>query len=719
MAQSSCRSISQPKLNFVRRVVQTICLGMLTVGTVAGFYWQRGYVANILSAMSPENELPNFWSRTWKSVPLPSRKAIGDPERIRWLLPVGRTELLHTKGGFAGTVQPGDDLQWHQQRKFACVFESLVHRTIESNDGVRVVELRRFESVRTARLFSEAEHLELALGPPDKEILRGFPPTDRAGMKKIPADRLADAMLDGGADVLQAEASSTAYLQVDSLSGKTVRITYVDGQGVVSVEPVGCTLSDSDRRFLAHTCPLADAYLAPATGADGQSAPLDASYLTFLFDPSLRQVPRGSAEVESSASGARQAAATRIRLIPAPYGPESDPTAVPEGKLNFGLNGGRVESAVLQGDLVSLSWPSYPAECVFPQVLGDARQPVLRLSYSCAAAEESSPIALAARADGRLLCLPGPSQSQLQSRHLAGAAWHGPDDDDPFVDLVAARMLLLAMATGCFWCGRRLARRGRAYVTAGTAAVAVGLLVTFSVYVHGRLYLAELLPLSSAIVLGNWIPPGAALVIGILSQQRSIPPWRRAILILVLAALGGATLADDSGPAEPLSQHQWSADGVCIQTAPATCSACAAATLLAYQGINASEAEMAHLCLSKKTGTPLLGLYRGLKLKTRGTRWDVDVIRCSFDELKRLDSFPAVLSVRLGETYVLGAGASGRETKRQGGTCHAIVLFGFLPDGRADIGDPSQYRHDHAYWPADDLKNSYMGEGIRLVQRRW
>lgn len=708
----------------LRRAVRVLCLGILALGVGTGFYWQRGYVANIISATSPESESPAWWMRSSWSAPSPL-KAINDPERIRSLLPAGKTELLHTKGGFVGTMAPSDDHWRDRKLQFACVFESLVRRTIESNDGVCIVELRRLESVRIARLFGETKSWQLVLGPPSQVVLRNFPLTSQVGTERVLADRLADAILDGGADALRSAASSAAYLQVDSLSGKTVRITYVDGKGVVSVEPVGCTLSEADRRFLAQTSMVADAHLVPSIQTDGQSARLAAGHLDFLFDPSLRQIFHGGAEVRYCIIDAsREALETRVRLVSAAFQSEPDQAGTAEGTLNYGANDGRIRSAFLEVPFTMLSFQSRPASCldeaVMPPVFDSDCPPAVQLAYSCVE-EESVPQQRPAAASpaGQVLCLPGAGQLPSQSRPIAAAAWHRSGGDGPIdVDLAAARLLLLTIATGCFWCGSRIARRGRPGLTAIATATAVGLLVLFSVYVHGCLCLARLLPVSSAIVLGNWIPPGAAFVIGVLSQQRSIPRWRRAILIVALAGLGGSTLADSSCSNEAVPGNQWSADGVCIQTASATCSACSAATLLADRGIPASEPEMARLCLSKETGTPLLGLYRGLKLKTRGTPWEVEIIRCGFDELKRLDNLPAVLSVRLGETDVIGTGKLGQDSGRIAGTCHAVVLFGFLPDGRAEIGDPSQYRHDRGYWPVDQLKSAYMGEGIRLVERR-
>ena len=62
-------------------------------------------------------------------------------------------------------------------------------------------------------------------------------------------------------------------------------------------------------------------------------------------------------------------------------------------------------------------------------------------------------------------------------------------------------------------------------------------------------------------------------------------------------------------------------------------------------GIQASEQEMVELCLTRADGTPALGLYRGLKLKTRGTPWNVEVFRSGLEDLRNADRWPVILLV--------------------------------------------------------------------------
>ena len=120
---------------------------------------------------------------------------------------------------------------------------------------------------------------------------------------------------------------------------------------------------------------------------------------------------------------------------------------------------------------------------------------------------------------------------------------------------------------------------------------------------------------------------------------------------------------------------------------------------------------MTQLCLTSKRGTPLLGVYRGLKLKTRDTQWEVEVVRSSVDQLRQGNSFPVVVPVRLESPPVMGAGwLRGQD--------HAVVLFGFTRDDRAVVGDPTLRYRGRTLWTVEELRQRRRGEALRLVTRK-
>jgi hypothetical protein len=239
-------------------------------------------------------------------------------------------------------------------------------------------------------------------------------------------------------------------------------------------------------------------------------------------------------------------------------------------------------------------------------------------------------------------------------------------------------------------------------------------MIWFGSCIHGDLWLASFLPVSNVIILGNLFPLGAGFLSGVLLAQRIVPFWRRTALVVIVLALGGYSLLCDLTLTTIPASRSWFRRGVCLQTLPETCSPCSAATLLASHGIASSEAEMSRLCLTRKQGTPILGLYRGLKLKTRGTQFDVETFCCSVEELRRLSTHPVLL--RLGPT---GASLLDWPKRLPMGSEsptgeHSVVLLSFTPDGQVEVGDPADGRAP-AKWTLQELIRRWSGEGLRLV----
>ena len=173
-------------------------------------------------------------------------------------------------------------------------------------------------------------------------------------------------------------------------------------------------------------------------------------------------------------------------------------------------------------------------------------------------------------------------------------------------------------------------------------------------------------------------------------------------MVVVLFPLSGSA---------PQCGNLWR-DGVCLQTTRSTCSAASAATLLELHGIHATEQEMAELCLTRR-GTNWMGLYRGLKKKTAGTDWDVEVFTGTADDLRLLNT-PAILSVGLAQDSQADS-IYQTELGWRPGMRHSVVLFGFVTD-LVDIGEPTPDA-GRERWTGSDLQAVYLGQGMRLVSR--
>lgn len=274
-------------------------------------------------------------------------------------------------------------------------------------------------------------------------------------------------------------------------------------------------------------------------------------------------------------------------------------------------------------------------------------------------------------------------------------------------DLAAAAFILLAVSGCLYWLGFRIAAgRSKWLVIAFTLSAAVFILV-YGMVAHGKLIVATVLPFSSAIILGNGLVLLAALLAGLVAGQQNIARWRRTLLVVALIAVGiYCIVCDFVGPRVVVRKFQLN-QGVCLQSSAETCSPAAAVTLLKHHGVESTEREMIELCLTRQRGTPPLGLYRGMKIKTRDTEWGVEVFRGTIDQLLAMPQ-PLLLRVRFAENDRDAQADWAWST----GFGHVVVCYGMSEDGRIEVGDPACGRVN---WTVEDLQRRWRGEGIRLV----
>ena len=282
-------------------------------------------------------------------------------------------------------------------------------------------------------------------------------------------------------------------------------------------------------------------------------------------------------------------------------------------------------------------------------------------------------------------------------------------------DLLVGYVIIAALAAGLFlltcWGSRQLA----AWQCDMAAVAVVVMLVAYIRTVWYDPRLAELLPFSNLIVLGNWLPLFASALAGLVWRRTAGAAVRRTYTMAELALAGSLAAAFPLLGGVPQCGDRWDKLGTCLQTTRFTCSPASAATLLRKYGIEATEQEMAELCLTRH-GTSWQGLYRGLKLKTAGTQWDVQVCRCAPDELERLGTSPLILSVGLDGS----APADTDFTREFGwipGVSHSVVLENFSSNHCANIADPAQ-EMSREQWDAATLRTLCRGYAFRLVPRQ-
>jgi hypothetical protein len=224
-------------------------------------------------------------------------------------------------------------------------------------------------------------------------------------------------------------------------------------------------------------------------------------------------------------------------------------------------------------------------------------------------------------------------------------------------------------------------------------------------------YLASLLPYSNLIVLGNWFPPMTAFVAGLAwYRPGGRSRVRKALFLGSLTAMAWFSAFAPLKGEPPACRDVWAGE-VCLQTSRYTCSAACAATVLRSHGIAADEREMAELCLTRE-GTTWQGLYRGLKWKTRGTAWDVEVFHGTLEDLRRRGG-PVIISVQLPE-------GSNRAyyTEEWGwvpGQSHSVVFYEFNGEHFVRMGEPTVGLET---WHVEELEYLWQGFGVRLVPRK-
>ncbi len=280
-------------------------------------------------------------------------------------------------------------------------------------------------------------------------------------------------------------------------------------------------------------------------------------------------------------------------------------------------------------------------------------------------------------------------------------------------DIFLGLIVLVVLDTLLFVGGRALAQRVSRRCANGLALLTFAALLVYTGCLWDQVAIFRLLPFSNMIVLGNWFPLAAGFLGGLASMSLAVARWRRwlsaaglqgAAMIAVLAPLAGTA---------PKCANQWDSTGVCFQTTEQTCSAASAATLLKMHGIAATEQEMAELCLTRR-GTHWMGLYRGLKKKTIGTPWDVDVFVCSATELEKLNQ-PVILSVGLSHEAKPDP-VTQAEYGWTPGVRHSVVLLGFRSDQLVEIAEPT-FGVGRERWSLEDLHQFFLGQGVRLIPR--
>ncbi len=230
-------------------------------------------------------------------------------------------------------------------------------------------------------------------------------------------------------------------------------------------------------------------------------------------------------------------------------------------------------------------------------------------------------------------------------------------------------------------------------------------MLCYLLFLWNRPVLTQLFPTSSLIILANWLPLWACFFVGVYMVGQKVSVLRRAVLASVAVCFCAYSIVAPTLGQSPTClttnpryfQHQ---------TTPYTCSAACGVSLLQLHGISASESEMATLSLTRE-GTHWMGLYRGLKIKTQGTGWDVVAEPLDISKLRSSSYRPCVMSLKLDVSQFPEHVDHGFRDD-----CgHSVLYLGSKAPERITVFDPSP---DYGVEEWDDSVIDCVEDGVVL-----
>jgi hypothetical protein len=282
-------------------------------------------------------------------------------------------------------------------------------------------------------------------------------------------------------------------------------------------------------------------------------------------------------------------------------------------------------------------------------------------------------------------------------------------------DIYWGLSIISSVAVGAFFLTLVATRRLSRLVDDGVALLVVVAIFTYIRFVWYNPRLVSWLPVSNLIIVGNWFPIGAAILGGLAWRRMPGRIYRKSIVVGALACTSVYSLVCPLLGDLPQCLEVWN-DDICVQTTARTCTPACAATLLRAHGIDASEREMTKLCLTR-SGTTWLGLYHGLKAKTKGTPWDVEVISCDVSQLLQEPVSPMILSVGLPAIEAGNRQLAMNEWGWKRGIGHSVIMLPGAKEGAAvRIVDPTP-GVGYESWAIGDIQYLFRGMAIRLVKR--
>ncbi len=252
------------------------------------------------------------------------------------------------------------------------------------------------------------------------------------------------------------------------------------------------------------------------------------------------------------------------------------------------------------------------------------------------------------------------------------------------MDLFLAAALIALLSLWAMMVGVRLEKKGS---PGSQVVVQISVLVASGLYflfVWNRTFLTYYLPHSALIVLANWHPIVASFFLGMYLSSKKVGRLRRLMVVPLTLLLAAYSIVAPLVGYAPVCGPSPSTSLLVSQSTPHTCSAAAAASLLRLYGIEATESEMAQLCLTRQ-GTHWMGVYRGLKMRTQQTSWKVVAVPFTRNAVLNLNKSPALLSVNFDTKGI----AASEDHGFCGDAGHSVVALGSRGKREVMVFDPA------------------------------
>ena len=281
------------------------------------------------------------------------------------------------------------------------------------------------------------------------------------------------------------------------------------------------------------------------------------------------------------------------------------------------------------------------------------------------------------------------------------------------VDLYLSLGIMISLCGLAAFAGASLQKRAGRVIVFCIEVVICLVTAAYLQYLWDRPLLSRLLPFSSTVILGNWLPVVGSFFLGVFLKTERITQLRRIVLASVMIGISGYSLAKPMLGQPPECVPSFNNRTLDFQTTNQTCSAACAASLLRMHGISATEDELARICLTRR-GTHWLGVYRGLKLKTANTNWDVVAEDVNPKDLFSSRPNLGVLAMSFqapGEDQVVDP-----EWGFESDIGHTVLVLQSRSSKSIDVFDPSP-EYGHETWSEEVLASVKQSILLRLVPR--